>query len=152
MEILTPFKAVSIQFCFYKQLEISRYYQMAVISFLHSCSPTLVEKVFHSRDWSQHLNEIKIYFLHVVVWKLGVTFKGVDPIMGESDPAKRDDRLYILLWLELKVFLEKSWHGLFYATEFDILTGLGSLEIINILHNLSLICLVSKRQLRLLFW
>ena len=72
--------------------------------------------------------------------------------MGESDPAKRDDRLYILLWLELKVFLEKSWHGLFYATEFDILTGLGSLELINILHNLSLICLVPKRQLRLLFW
>ena len=85
----------------------------------------------------------KIYFLHVVVWKLGVTFKGVDPIMGESDPAKRDDRLYILLWLELKVFLEKSWHEIFYATEVDILTDFGSLELINSFYNLSLICLVS---------
>ena len=42
----TPFKAVSIQFCYYKRLEISRYYyQMALISILYSCkhsSPTLV--------------------------------------------------------------------------------------------------------------
>ena len=76
---------------------------------------TMQQNTIPNRDWSQHLNEIKIYFLHVVVWKLGVTFKGVDPIMGESDPAKRDDRLYILLWLELKVFLEKSWHEIFHA-------------------------------------
>ena len=93
-------------------------------------------QIKRQRDWSQHLNEIKIYFLHVVVWKLGVTFKGVDPIMGESDPAKRDDRLYILLWLELKVFLEKSCHGFFYGTEFDTLTDLGSLELMNFLHNI----------------